>query len=62
MIVLHQYAGSPFAEKVRLILGFKGLAWSAVAIPEPMSSILLMMTVAAVATFGRTIPRRRAWP
>ena len=26
-LILHHYAGSPFSEKVRLILGFKGLAW-----------------------------------
>jgi glutathione S-transferase len=32
-IVLHQYATSPFSEKIRLILGFKGLEWSAVTVP-----------------------------
>ena len=32
-IILHQYATSPFSEKVRLLLGAKGLAWSAVEIP-----------------------------
>ncbi len=32
-IILHQYATSPFAEKVRRILAFKGLAWRAVDIP-----------------------------
>jgi len=32
-IVLHHYATSPFSEKVRLMLGFKGLAWSAVTVP-----------------------------
>ena len=26
-LILHHYAGSPFSEKVRLILGFKGLPW-----------------------------------
>lgn len=35
-LILHQYAGSPFAEKVRLMLGFKGLAWQAVSIPAVM--------------------------
>ncbi|WP_235205783.1 glutathione S-transferase N-terminal domain-containing protein, partial [Cupriavidus sp. SK-4] len=32
-IILHQYATSPFSEKVRLALGAKGLAWQAVEIP-----------------------------
>ncbi|AOY90630.1 glutathione S-transferase [Cupriavidus sp. USMAA2-4] len=32
-LILHQYATSPFSEKVRLLLGAKGLAWQAVEIP-----------------------------
>ncbi|WOB10534.1 glutathione S-transferase family protein [Piscinibacter gummiphilus] len=32
-LVLHHYAGSPFSEKVRLILGYKGLAWKSVIVP-----------------------------
>lgn len=32
-LILHQYAMSPFAEKARLMLGFKGLAWDAVEVP-----------------------------
>ena len=32
-LILHHYAGSPFSEKVRLVLGFKGLAWRSVDIP-----------------------------
>jgi len=32
-LILHHYAGSPFSEKVRLILGFKGLAWKSVTVP-----------------------------
>ncbi|NUZ08236.1 glutathione S-transferase family protein [Piscinibacter koreensis] len=32
-IVLHHYPSSPFAEKVRLVLGFKQLAWRSVTIP-----------------------------
>ncbi|MBX3618423.1 MAG: glutathione S-transferase family protein [Rhizobacter sp.] len=32
-LVLHHYAGSPFSEKVRLVLGFKGLAWKSVSVP-----------------------------
>jgi glutathione S-transferase len=35
-LILHQYAGSPFSEKVRLILGAKGLSWAAVTIPTIM--------------------------
>jgi glutathione S-transferase len=32
-IILHQYARSPFSEKVRLAFGFKGLPWRSVEIP-----------------------------
>ncbi len=35
-IILHHYPMSPFAEKVRLILGFKGLHWHSVHIPNIM--------------------------
>jgi glutathione S-transferase len=35
-IILHHYPTSPFAEKVRLILGLKGLHWSSVHIPNIM--------------------------
>ena len=35
-LILHQYAGSPFAEKVRAILGYKRLPWRAVDIPIVM--------------------------
>jgi len=35
-IILHHYPMSPFAEKVRLILGLKGLHWSSVHIPNIM--------------------------
>lgn len=35
-LILHHYAGSPFAEKARLMLGFKGLAWQSVTIPTVM--------------------------
>ncbi len=34
--ILHQYANSPFSEKVRLILGAKGMAWQSVHIPSVM--------------------------
>jgi len=34
--ILHHYPVSPFAEKVRAMLGFKGLAWKSVQIPLVM--------------------------
>jgi glutathione S-transferase len=30
--ILHHYAVSPFAEKIRAILGYKGLGWRSVEI------------------------------
>src|SRR3984957_5260601 len=35
-LILHHYPMSPFAEKIRLILGFKGVPWSSVHIPNMM--------------------------
>lgn len=35
-IILHHYQSSPFSEKVRLIFGFKKLAWKSVIIPVIM--------------------------
>lgn len=35
-IILHHYPTSPFSEKVRLTLGYKGLAWRAVEQPSIM--------------------------
>ena len=35
-IILHHYPMSPFAEKVRAMLGFKQLAWHSVTIPSIM--------------------------
>jgi glutathione S-transferase len=32
-LILHHYPTSPFAEKIRMILGFKKLAWKSVIIP-----------------------------
>ena len=32
-LILHHYASSPFSEKVRLVLGYKGLAWKSVSVP-----------------------------
>jgi glutathione S-transferase len=33
-LILHHYPSSPFSEKVRLILGHKGLAWRSVTVPR----------------------------
>ena len=35
-LILHHYPTSPFAEKVRLILGYKKLSWKGVTIPMVM--------------------------
>src|SRR5438445_13808978 len=35
-LILHHYPQSPFAEKARLMLGLKGLAWDSVIIPRVM--------------------------
>ncbi|MEY4564372.1 MAG: hypothetical protein RLZZ618_3649 [Pseudomonadota bacterium] len=35
-LILHHYEGSPFSEKVRLVLGFKGLSWRSVTVPVIM--------------------------
>ena len=35
-LILHHYPMSPFAEKVRLALGLKGLAWRSVHVPSVM--------------------------
>lgn len=35
-LILHHYATSPFSEKIRLILGYKKLAWKSVIIPAIM--------------------------
>ena len=32
-LILHHYWMSPYAEKIRRIFGFKGLAWKSVIIP-----------------------------
>ncbi|GFZ58663.1 hypothetical protein PSE10A_11740 [Pseudomonas amygdali pv. eriobotryae] len=35
-LILHHYPTSLFAEKARLMLGFKGLTWRSVTIPSIM--------------------------
>ena len=44
-IILHNYPQSPVAEKVRVGLGIKGLAWASVEIPRiPPKPLLLPLT------------------
>ena len=35
-LILHHYASSPFSEKIRLVLGYKKLAWHSVFVPAIM--------------------------
>jgi len=35
-LILHHFNASPYAEKIRLILGYKGLAWKSVLVPNIM--------------------------
>jgi glutathione S-transferase len=35
-LILHHYETSPFSEKMRLVFGFKGLAWQSVIVPNIM--------------------------
>lgn len=43
-LILHHYAGSPFGEKIRSILGYKRLSWRSVLIPPtlPRPSLALL--------------------
>jgi len=41
-LILHHYPMSLFAEKARLMLGFKGLSWRSVNIPSIMPKPDLM--------------------
>lgn len=41
-LILHHYDASPFSEKVRLVLGLKGLDWDSVIIPNIMPRPHLM--------------------
>ncbi len=43
-LILHHYPSSPFSEKVRLVLGYKNLAWKSVVIPavSPKPDVLAL--------------------
>ncbi|WP_247997895.1 glutathione S-transferase N-terminal domain-containing protein [Brucella tritici] len=32
-LILHHYEASPYSEKIRILMGFKGLSWSSVIVP-----------------------------
>jgi glutathione S-transferase len=42
LLLLHHYDEAPFAEKIRLIFGIKGLSWNSVIIPSAMPKPDLM--------------------
>lgn len=41
-LILHHYPASPYAEKIRAVLGYKGLQWKSVLIPPVMPKPELM--------------------
>lgn len=48
-LILHNYPTSPFAEKARLLLGFKGLSWRSVKISPVMPKPDLTALTGAIA-------------
>jgi len=65
-IILHHYETSPYAEKVRLGLGLKGLAWASVEIPvimpKPDLTALERNRSRVTPPVGLTGRRSRAFP
>lgn len=47
-LILHHYPTSPFAEKARLLLGFKQLSWRSVMIPPVMPKPDLVALTGAI--------------
>ena len=47
-LILHHYPSSPFSEKIRLILGYKKLAWKSVTVPSitPKPDVLALTAIA----------------
>ena len=41
-LILHHYDEAPFAEKIRLVFGIKGLSWHSVIVPSAMPKPFLM--------------------
>ena len=51
-LILHHYDMSPFGEKVRLMLGYKQLAWRSVHIPITLAfAVLALAHIIAVFLF-----------
>ena len=60
-IILHHYPSSPFSEKIRLVLGYKKLAWKSVIIPSIMPKPdVLALTGGYRKTPFMQVPK--AWP
>ena len=43
-LILHHYEASPYSEKIRTLMGFKGLSWSSVIVPPiaPKADLLAL--------------------
>ena len=43
-LILHHYEASPYSEKIRTLMGFKGLLWSSVIVPPiaPKADLLAL--------------------
>ena len=59
-IILHHYETSPYAEKVRLGLGLKGLAWASVEIPVIMPKPDLTALTGGYRNCGAAAPSRNS--
>ena len=53
-LILHNYASSPFSEKIRLILGHKKLPWKSVLVPPIL--LVIMASIAAFVLSGIILP------
>jgi len=62
-LILHHYDFSNFAEKARLMLGFKGLAWQSVEQPPilPKPNTGGQLTAQAIAASPCCRRRRSEW-
>ena len=55
--ILHHYPASPFAEKIRTMLGFKRLGWKSVQIPVVLPKPDVVALTADEIVIRRTDPR-----
>lgn len=60
-LILHHHGGSPFSEKVRLMLGFNALDWRSVKVPVIMTVIQVAEIVAPHAALRRWFARMQAF-